>query len=327
MDLTKMAIAICEVLICFKIAAAVNLTGKGTVPNLREIIIGRCIEYQTGLVVQNDNMDLEELGSKNCTRIWEHFRDSFAYRHPCDVSMEDYDEFLEASKTKIPKNMATYWDGWDIYTIVTNYANKGQRSVTLETTLPGYLGNGISFCGSPENDGLGYEKCAAEGDCGFGKGALEAFWSKLSTYFGSEGEGNVKVFFNSNREHGSFQEYNSFFYHFEVLYLNSTRVNHMDIFVVTELNQTRGDTCESPSLIRLGELLDERHISHSCYEQPEAVMHVLCADEPDHADCQFKVRSGGTSALWFSSSRQTTYLYCCFYFLTFFAYWRLTHFP
>ncbi|XP_033119848.1 ADP-ribosyl cyclase/cyclic ADP-ribose hydrolase 2-like isoform X2 [Anneissia japonica] len=187
------------------ISEAKKFTKQGTLTNLREIIVGRCIEYQNGLVFTDS--DIEELRSKNCTKIWEKFFNSFAHRDPCNVSSEHYEDFLQASKTTIPRNKAMYWDGWDIYQIVTNYANKGKRLVTLETTLPGYLGSGISFCGSKTDPtGLEFGNCPAEGECGFGKGAVDAFWSRLSTYFGVEGAGDVKVVFNSNRPGGAFHE-------------------------------------------------------------------------------------------------------------------------
>lgn len=62
------------------------------------------------------------------------------------------------------------------------YSREGQRSWTLDYTFIGYLINGYYFCGSTAGDGISYDECPDDGACGFGIGAVDAFWAQASMH-------------------------------------------------------------------------------------------------------------------------------------------------
>ena len=65
----------------------VSLTvSKGSTTHLREIVTGRCWDYQ--------RLKSHEV-TKNCSKIWGIFSKAFAYKDPCSVSFADYKPYFD----------------------------------------------------------------------------------------------------------------------------------------------------------------------------------------------------------------------------------------
>ena len=43
----------------------------------------------------------------NCEKVWDAFKETFAFKGPCDVTTKDYLVFLEKIEEDIPKNKVT----------------------------------------------------------------------------------------------------------------------------------------------------------------------------------------------------------------------------
>ena len=73
-----------------------------TTPGLQSIVMGRCYQYQEYSSVNH----LRGFSvSINCTKVWEKFHSSFAYKDICDISDKDYDGlFALLKKTKEKSN-------------------------------------------------------------------------------------------------------------------------------------------------------------------------------------------------------------------------------
>ena len=69
----------------------------GTPLHFREIVIGRCWQYQIKIGIK-DNVQI------NCEKVWDYFQQAFAYKGPCDVTTKDYAQFLEKIDEDIPKD-------------------------------------------------------------------------------------------------------------------------------------------------------------------------------------------------------------------------------
>ena len=68
------------------------IESAGTTQNLKEIFIGRCWHYQ---VLAKENK-IDELKVKvNCTKLWDEFYASFAFKNPCNVSKDSYKKFFD----------------------------------------------------------------------------------------------------------------------------------------------------------------------------------------------------------------------------------------
>nr|KAG5694652.1 hypothetical protein BaRGS_003930 [Batillaria attramentaria] len=79
--------------------------------------------------------------SEDCTSLWNKFFSAFSFMPPCAVSMNHYDAFMQAAQQKIPRDKAMFWSG--VKDLAHEYAADGQRYVTLEDTLIGYLVDGL----------------------------------------------------------------------------------------------------------------------------------------------------------------------------------------
>ena len=60
----------------------------GTTPHLKEIVLGRCWNYQ----LKNVSSKGEPL---NCTSMWKAFHDAFAFKNACNLTFADYEPFFD----------------------------------------------------------------------------------------------------------------------------------------------------------------------------------------------------------------------------------------
>ena len=58
---------------------------EGTDKHLQEVFVGKCWLYQKGFKFRE---------SVDCDELWEAFLSGFAYKEPCDVTLEDYKNFF-----------------------------------------------------------------------------------------------------------------------------------------------------------------------------------------------------------------------------------------
>ena len=65
---------------------------SGTTPNIKEVMIGRCWQYQS--VSSQNKKDVLNV-AVNCTDLWEAFHDAFAYKDPCNIGKADYQKFFQ----------------------------------------------------------------------------------------------------------------------------------------------------------------------------------------------------------------------------------------
>ncbi|XP_022088137.1 ADP-ribosyl cyclase/cyclic ADP-ribose hydrolase-like isoform X2 [Acanthaster planci] len=260
-----------------------EFTGPGTDRDLETMFKGRCAEYLTGRV--NPHVNVTQLSTKNCTLLWELFYNAFVYRDPCNVTVESFSELIKQATVEIPVDRAVYWDDWDVYAVTRSYADEARRASTLEFMLVGFIMNGLVFCGQTEDPGINYEVCPGANECGFAVGAMDGFWGAASKYFGSNGRGNVKFIINSQPTGGAFQRENSYFAEFELANMNPSEITRMDIYLVTFISEEQGDTCESQSIQTLKAMIMQKDINYRCVDQPNDVLHILCADNPQADEC------------------------------------------
>lgn len=69
----------------------------GTPLHFKEIVIGRCWQYQMKIGLK----DSEKI---NCEKVWGAFKETFAFKGPCEVTTKDYLAFLDKIEEDIPKN-------------------------------------------------------------------------------------------------------------------------------------------------------------------------------------------------------------------------------
>lgn len=258
-----------------------SVAGQGSTPKIKEIVLGRCYEYQ-----------LKTIGPKadkwqNCNEIWDAFHKAFAHKKPCEPKSSDYKPFFEATgMQELSKSL--FWSG--TYKVAHVYSDSGDRYTTLEDTLAGYLVNGLTWCGKktdpPSSDGIDYDSCPDRSVCDY----TTPFWGLASETFARHARGIARVLLNGSRvdSNGKPTPYrrDSFFAKYELPNLQVDKVSELMIIVAHTRSIPTG--CDTDSIGMLKKDAKKRNIKKvTCYDDPNDVRHILCTDKPFSLRCLF----------------------------------------
>lgn len=81
---------------------------NGTTENFKEIVLGRCFHYKN--ILHKDNCEIY-LSDLNCSQIWNEFSKAVIKKNPCQVSIEDFDSFLQLTSHPYPTQKSIFWSG------------------------------------------------------------------------------------------------------------------------------------------------------------------------------------------------------------------------
>ena len=59
----------------------------GSTKHLKDIVLGRCWDFQ--------RMKVHKETTKDCAKIWEKFHTAFAFKDPCNTTFEDYKPYFD----------------------------------------------------------------------------------------------------------------------------------------------------------------------------------------------------------------------------------------
>ncbi|XP_036377761.1 ADP-ribosyl cyclase/cyclic ADP-ribose hydrolase 2-like [Megalops cyprinoides] len=246
--------------------------GDGTTPNLEEVIVGRCYNY---IRVVNPS-----IGERNCTAIWNAFREAFIYRNACSVLPSDYQTFISLASHQVPPNKALFWE--KTKRLVHRYSDATRRMMPLGDTLIGWLGDDLTWCGSSSGDGLDYTSCPTTAECEHNP--VESFWRIASTTYASLSSGVIQVMLNGSVTDGAYPE-NSFFAKFELPYLRKDNISEVQIWIMDEVGGPDVESCGTESVGVLQQILKEEGFKHTCTDNYRAVRILQCVDSPSHPAC------------------------------------------
>ncbi|POI32501.1 hypothetical protein CIB84_003747 [Bambusicola thoracicus] len=235
--------------------------GEGTTPNLESITIGRCYDY---IRVVNP-----AVGEKNCSELWEAFRNAFINKNPCNVLPQDFELFFKLSLHAIPTGKSLFWENNQL--LVNSFSSRARRYMALGDTLFGFFGDFLNWCGQENSTGktmicitcfptgLDYESCPTAAECE--NNAVDAFWRMAS--------------------------------------MTRDKISQIDIWVVDDIEGPNIDSCGHNTVKILEDRLKDLGYSVTCTDnynfQSERckikpslhrpVMFLLCLDNPDHSKC------------------------------------------
>ncbi|KAK7486456.1 hypothetical protein BaRGS_00022257, partial [Batillaria attramentaria] len=273
---------------------------SGPTEELRALLVGRCLQYTTFVnpgAFCSERPSSFVVYSVNCTNIAETFIEAFAHQEKCNISMDRYQPFLNATYHDFPPDKAIFWEG--VYGFVHQYSQMGKRALTLEDVLPGYLIDRTSFCSDPSRKdgigGLGTQECQGfENTDGCPWNAEFSFWSAASTYvsargdnyfsrayarfdhsttrcqrnevaslelFASRAKGTISIMLNAST--GSAYSPDSFFGRWELPHLKTGDVTHANVWLV-----------------------------HAPGHEVNDVLWLLCWDNRSASECQAMTSSG-----------------------------------
>ncbi|GFR96362.1 ADP-ribosyl cyclase/cyclic ADP-ribose hydrolase [Elysia marginata] len=252
---------------------------RGTTENIKEVFEGRCWDYDVTRYLP----DLPRVDT-GCETLWKLFFKAFSYQPPCAVALENYQPYLEEAAQALPKDKVLFWSS--VFSLAHQYGDYGQRYVTLEDTLVGYLANSITWCGQSIEPGYNVTRCPAWDDCPLE--AAESFWAGASKTFAQRAKGEVSLMLDgSNPEKPAYRR-NSFFGKFELPNLTKD-VTRVSVIVSHVLDKPKVEVCGEGSLLLLEADVKERGFSYVCKDDPLVVLHLLCASDPNSRECQLVV--------------------------------------
>ncbi|CAF0778940.1 unnamed protein product [Rotaria sp. Silwood1] len=258
---------------------------NGTTCGLKEIMLGRCQEYQyvkRGLFLTN------QTNIKNCTQLYEVFELAVRYKSYCNLNMSTYERYFDLALEGIHViNRAMFWSG--TYAIAHTYSASGRNYVTLEDTLAAAMVDGLLWCGK-ENDTEGFDFFSCPYACKDNKWADLAFWGLASKTFAQLAAGEIYVILNGSQANGrsAFRNH-SYFSSFELPNLRrngSYRVTKVNALVLHSPDQKIVEKCGEKSLLDLEKTVQSQGFDFACKDDPEELILIMCSDKWDARECQ-----------------------------------------
>nr|XP_022338249.1 ADP-ribosyl cyclase/cyclic ADP-ribose hydrolase-like [Crassostrea virginica] len=254
--------------------------------------IGKCLYYQTTI-----NPGPFVNGTKNCSSLWESFRDAVAFQSPCHVPRARFTKFVSESQHDLPQNKFIFWE--DVYDTVMRYSNRGRRTFSIADTLTGFLGD-TQFCGSNSSvDGMEEDRSKCPGyeqidSCPWS--AEASFWAEASEFYAKSAKGIVELMLNSS----SITPVNndSYFSRFELPYLMAPRVTGVRILFAQNSALPPRETCSGPTVEFVKRRLDQNGVrTVTCEVNPSSLKFQLCSENPSLPFCTNDCDVNGQSSI------------------------------
>ncbi|XP_067857928.1 ADP-ribosyl cyclase/cyclic ADP-ribose hydrolase 1-like [Heptranchias perlo] len=246
--------------------------GKGSTANLKEIITGRCFDY-----IETKNT---KAGNKNCSKLWEAFLHAFSYKDPCNITKEDYKPFLDLADHDIPANQSIFWS--QTRKLTQHYTEVTEKLVPLESTLIGYMADGLNWCGKLSTPGPNYDACPGWNDCK--NNSVRSFWRAASEVYATRAHGEVTVMLNGSARVRAFRN-DSIFGEIELGHLDNKRVTLVRLWIMDNVDGPDKESCGLGSVAKLEKILNEKKIPYSCRDNYRPVHILQCVDKSDYQSC------------------------------------------
>ncbi|XP_047123242.1 ADP-ribosyl cyclase/cyclic ADP-ribose hydrolase isoform X1 [Hydra vulgaris] len=256
---------------------------NGTTPNIKEIIIGRCNQFQQ---VSSQNKNPALFVNVDCQQFWSLFNSSFAFKDSCnygEINESSYDLLFNLTKSdSLLKDQAMFWSG--TRQIVHEYTYIKNSFFTLEDTFNGYVANDLNWCGCKTcPDGINYNNCM-----GCTK-ATDSFWARASRTFAENASGTAYVMVNGTTDKNYTAYYNgSYFGRIELPTLGKMKqITSLVILVINNLDTTPKELCGQGSLAKLVQDANKLGIFNiNCIDDPRDTYFMQCAKYPNAQECQ-----------------------------------------
>ncbi|XP_010575112.1 PREDICTED: ADP-ribosyl cyclase/cyclic ADP-ribose hydrolase 2 isoform X2 [Haliaeetus leucocephalus] len=254
--------------------------GEGTTKNLESIVIGRCYNY---IRIVNP-----AVGEKNCSEIWEAFKNAFINKDPCSILPKDYELVINLSLHTIPPNKSLFWENNQL--LVKSFADRGRRYMSLGDTLFGFFGDFLNWCGQANSaekitclpTGLDYESCPTMEECE--NNAVDSFWRMASITYAQHSSGVIHVLLNGSAVGGAYPA-PGFFADYEIPNLQKDKISKIVIWVVDDIEGPDIESCGTHTVKILENRLKTLGYDVTCTDNYKSVMFLLCLDYPDDSKC------------------------------------------
>ncbi|XP_066918488.1 ADP-ribosyl cyclase/cyclic ADP-ribose hydrolase-like isoform X3 [Clytia hemisphaerica] len=245
----------------------------GTTPGLKEVFIGRCWQYQS---ISEHNKLPELKVNINCTKLWLAFYDSFAFKDPCTVGVDDYKTFFYMLHTSRKIKNALFWSG--MHDLVTDFTFINDDYIVIGDTLTGYLLNNLNWCGGTDADGLNSTSCSKT--CN----VMTPAWTLASSEFAKRSTETAKVLLNATRANNKDAYADGSF--FRTVEMPELQVDKLVVYLASSIGKEVRERCaDSISMENIRADAEAKNIQVECIDQPSLVLNVYCLKYPKAKEC------------------------------------------
>ncbi|XP_012555016.1 ADP-ribosyl cyclase/cyclic ADP-ribose hydrolase isoform X1 [Hydra vulgaris] len=255
---------------------------KGTTPGIKEIILGRCAQFQQ---INPLNRIPELSMDVDCMKVWKLFSNSFAFKNTCNGELNEtnYEPFFNLMSKKPLADRTLFWS--KTYEIAHHYTTVQSNLYTLEDTFQGYLVNGLKWCGCKNcKDGIDYNSC--NDSCAFSTSG--PFWTTASRLLAENAKGTAYVMISGTTgSNVTAYSKTSFFGKIELPTMGKLKkVNRLVVVVVNDLGKTPKEKCGTGTVKELvGDARAAGINNVVCIDQPRDTLFLLCAKFPNAKEC------------------------------------------
>lgn len=268
--LPKPAIILSYSLILITFAVIAVNSQSGTTVGIKDIFANRCDTFQ----------EKHQL-SKNCTRLWELFLDSFSNKQPCAVTPDSYSAFFqEANHTASIDGKSLFWAFTSSLVYKFSDSQPGKYT-TIVDLLPGFILNDLKWCWSVDKQDFNYVNCIPYKNCTGGNEAVKSFWTKNSAIFANLSTGGVFAMLNGSVIGGAYTK-QSLFFTAEVPAMAYPRITKLHVIIVHDPEISFNEDCSNGTLLDLNETLTNKSIVYSCEDDPPEVRRLQCQLHPEY---------------------------------------------
>ncbi|XP_067107528.1 ADP-ribosyl cyclase/cyclic ADP-ribose hydrolase 1-like [Osmerus mordax] len=257
-----LAAVIFVVILAIILGVVLSTASNPSGDNLKSTVITRCEKF-----VESTNI------SRDCQKLWNLFEQAYVGRDPCAVPPEAYNPLMAGTHLDPSCNRMMFWS--KTKDLVHDFTEKRDCYQTLEDTLLGSVMDGLTWCGKEGTSETFTTGCPGWTDCD--NNPVRSFWNRASAEFADAACGDVTAMLNGSIA-TPFSP-TSVFATIEVKRFNSTRMNGLNVVLVTNKNDIT--TCENPSLKVLQKELDPK-LKYSCKEVTQSNIQE-CMLSPDPA--------------------------------------------
>ncbi|XP_074085855.1 ADP-ribosyl cyclase/cyclic ADP-ribose hydrolase 1 [Macrotis lagotis] len=244
---------------------------EGTTENLKEFVLGRCFSY-----IKLVNPELK----KDCLKIWETFKDAIIFKNPCNITEQDYQPLMELIAHPTPCNNTLFWS--KTKDLAHQYSKVRSNLHTLEDMLPGYMFDGLTWCGNTSSPEIYSQSCQLRSECP--KNPMFMYWKMASKFFAEAACGVVHVMLNGSINQAFLKS--STFGSVEVPHLNPKKVHLMKIWVMSNIGEQPSDSCSGSSIKELQSIIEGKNIAFSCEDNYRDVQLIQCVGNPNEPACK-----------------------------------------
>jgi ADP-ribosyl cyclase 1 len=235
-----------------------------TTPHFKEVFLGKCFDKNPA--------------GTDCYSLYGNFS-AAGQMDNSNVTDASYDAFFAIANFSTPKSSILFWSGNMAFALAIS--SNDPRFVTVEETSTGYILNGLSWCGTPDNNGWNYDSpCYYPSNSTYY--GTQGVWTRASQMFAHGAHGSVYVLLQPASIGGNPPVYQAFrntsiFSQTELPNMSTDNVTDITILLLKNHTSAPDEVCGKGSVLVLESRIKQKfNFMPKCIDDPQKIYSLLC---------------------------------------------------